>query len=190
MILLVMELLTALFVSVGVGMSSISSGIISREGKDYYALKAMPVKMRTIVAAKYRVAAWINSIPGVGYPTILVVVCSVMGIVPAWSPVAVLAFGIPFLCLLISVCALGDVKKPNLNWENEADVCKSNNTGVIVFIVILFGSLGAGFLMVKFEPSEFVLLCISIALLAASVIGAVLCRLSLLKAADELPRQY
>lgn len=189
-ILIAMELITALFVSSGVGMSSISSGIISREGKDYYALKAMPVKMRTIVAAKHRVAALINCVPAVVYPVILAVVCSALGIAPFWSAAAAVVFGIPFLSLMISVCALWDVKKPNLNWENEADVCKSNNVGVIIFIVILFGCIGAAFLLVQLKLSEVVTLLVSIAVLAASVIGAVLCYLRLMKAADELPGRY
>lgn len=91
---------------------------------------------------------------------------------------------------MISICALGDVKKPNLNWDNEADVCKSNNIGVLVFIVILFASIGAAFLLMKFEPSDLVMLLVSVAVLAACVIGAVVCYLGLMKAADELPERY
>lgn len=190
MILIALELITAIFVSCGVGFSSVSSGIISREDKDFAVLKAMPVRMRTIVSAKHRVAALINCIPAVGYPAILAIVCTVLGILPVWSTAAVLLFGLPFLSLMISFCALGDVKKPNLNWENEADVCKSNNRGTILFLVIFLGSFGLAFLMVEFGITEVPLLLAGLGLLAADIIAAVLCYQRLMKAADDLPQRY
>lgn len=86
--------------------------------------------------------------------------------------------------------ALGDVRKPNLNWENEADVCKSNTRGIILFSAIMLGGAGALVLLIQYLPSDSVLLLIGGAVLAANLVGAALCCRSLMKAADDLPKRF
>ena len=125
-----------LFMStMSVSMSVLSRGIISREGKDYYALKALPLPMETVVMVKRDVVLVFNGISGVLIPWLAFVAGAVLQIVPVWTVAASLVVGTACMVFLVDFCCLFGVRKPNLNWEAEADACKQNYPGLILLVV-------------------------------------------------------
>ena len=133
--------------SLSVCFSTLSYGCISREGKDYAILKSLPLPMETVVMVKRDVALLFNGISSVLFPTILAIVGVALRLMPAWTIAVVLVQGAAGLVLMVDVCSLLGLRKPNLNWESEADACKSNYPGLIIWIALLVIMVGAAFVL-------------------------------------------
>ena len=128
-----------LMVPLSVAMSVLSRGMISREGKDFAALKAMPVDMRTVVMVKRDVALLFNGISGFFFPVIIMIAAVIMDLIPIWVGVLGVVEAAAILVFMVDLCSIFGVKKPNLNWEAEADACKNNIPGLVVWFVLLIG---------------------------------------------------
>ena len=136
-----------LFAALGVGLSSISRYIISREGKDFDVLRAMPIPMQTLVNTKRNAAMCLNGISGFLMPAIILIAAAVLGIMPFWIAIVGMVLSFAWLLALVNLCASFDLRKPNLNWESETDVCKNNVVGLIVMFIALFLGIGAMMLL-------------------------------------------
>ena len=139
----VVSIIGLVFAGLGVGMSSLGRFVISREGKDFEALRAMPIPMQTLVSAKRNAAMLFNGISGFVMPALVLVAAAVLGILPAWISLVGVVLSFAWLLALVNLCATIDLKKPNLNWESETDVCKNSVVGVIIVIASLAVGLGA-----------------------------------------------
>ena len=131
-----------------VGMSSLSRNIISREGKDFSALRAMPLDMRQLVSVKRNAALCINGISGFLLPSLAFIVLGFLGVIALWASVLLVVVNFAWLVTLVNFCAEFDVKKPNLNWESETAVCKNNVPGIIALFVA-FGLAALAFMAIS-----------------------------------------
>lgn len=119
----------------------VSSTCISRDGKGFFALKAMPVTMKKRISVKYRFALMTNliiSLPfSLGISLYLIIAMNV-------NPLAVL-----FSFILSSAAAaiitdlqlFLEVRNPKLSWESEEAVVRESRG-------VLIGMLGALILMI------------------------------------------
>ena len=150
--------LVLLMTTTAVALSVLSRGLISREGKDYSTLKALPVPMRTIVMIKRDLALMFNGISGVLFPVIAVIAGVALQLMPAWTIAVALIESVAVLVFMVDLCCLFGVKKPNLNWEAESDACKNNVPGLIALMVCLVVVIGGMVVLGEIEVSTLPLL--------------------------------
>ena len=182
------EVFAMLFMcSLAVGMSVLSRGCISREGKDYYALKAMPVSMKTMVMIKRDIAMLFPGVSGVLFPVIIFAVCAALKLIPAWVAAASAADGIALLVFETDLCCLCGVRKPNLNWEAESDACKTNVPGLMILVMSLVVLVGVVFVISEIpELTQ----AAAVAMCALPVILAAVFDILLRKEAARLPERF
>lgn len=125
----------AIFIS---GTNMISSTAISREGKNLYVSRYMPVDYKTVINAKV-ISGIFMSFAGI-----------LAGITVVWI-LFYLPINMVLMALLISLpCSVSinylaillDLKFPKLNWDDEQKAVKQNMNGVL----IMFISMALGFL--------------------------------------------
>lgn len=176
-----------LMASLAVALSSISRFIISREGKDYYTLKAMPIHARTLVLCKRRVAVYFNSVSGFVVPALGLIAAAVLGLLPWYVSLLGIVLCFAWLLACVDYCAMRDVQSPNLNWESDAAVTKNNIPGLIIFFVAMAVFIGSIVLFATLVPDTpwlgKVLPAVTIAL---PLILALVMEIALRKAADRL----
>ena len=181
------SLFSMLIASLAVALSCLSRFMISREGKDFAVLKTMPITGRKLVAVKRNVAMSFNGISGLIIPVLIFITLAVLQIFPIWVSAVCIVVNICWIVLMIDFCATVDVQKPNLNWETETDVMKSNYPGMILLGISFAVLIGVIFLLasgsVIVQSQDLIL---AIVLCAVPVVGAVVCDIRLMKAADTL----
>ena len=183
--------LSLLMSSLAVGASVLSRGCISRDGKDYYTLKAMPIPAETLVMAKRDVAMVFCGISGVLLPVGLVIAGAVIGVLPVWTIAVTLVTAVLWLVFAVDLCCLFGVNKPNLNWDAEADACKNNVPGLVLWIVCLVLLLAALVWVADSEMDMSLVLRIGgIAFCVLPVVLAVVFDTLLRGAAARLPERY
>lgn len=123
--------------------NSISSSPISREGKSYGVLKALPLEHKTIIRAKRNVSLIICGVGSTFYIVLGGLILVFMGYLPMWSVLYGLTLNIPLLIFNVDSSMIHDIKKPNMNWESEAEMLKDRNgaLAIIIFIVGLVASI-------------------------------------------------
>ncbi len=123
--------------------NSIASSPISREGKSFGVLKAMPIEYKTIIRAKRNVSLLICGLGSTLYIGVGGLILVFMGYLPLWSVLYGLVLNIPLLFYNIDSSMLYDIKKPNMNWESEAEMLKDRNGlgAIIIFVVGLVGAI-------------------------------------------------
>ena len=118
---------------VGVSMNVGASTAFTREGKNFYVLKTIPVEYKTIVKAKLRLYLLISSIT--------VVVSMSIGAIFAFDAVNFVC-GLAFLLVYNygynCFCLYFDLVRPKLNWVTQNEAVK-NNRNVIVPTLINIG---------------------------------------------------
>lgn len=124
------------------GLDMITAPSVSLEGKGLWLIRSMPVSTRQILHAKEKLHVLFNMIPG----TIFSVVCSIVAGADALSVVLVVLAALCFNCVIAATGLMLDLKRPNLNWTNEATPVKQNLSIFLVMMVefilsaaILFG---------------------------------------------------
>ena len=122
--------------SMMMGMNSVASTAISREGKRHSLMVSLPVSAKTAVDSKL-LSALVFSLAGIIPPPIF---CAV--VIPGFSSYAFLMFFWGALMAFIgSVLGLSiDLSKPRLDWTNETKAIKSNMNqiiGLLIFFVVL-----------------------------------------------------
>ena len=155
-----------------VAMSVLSYGCISREGKDYSVLKTLPVPMETIVMVKRDVAMLFNGISGVLFPMLITIAGVVLDLLPAWTIALMLLVSTAWLVVAIDMCCLFGLRKPNLNWDAEADACKNNMPGLIFWLVSFVAVIMAMFTVGDYDISGEMLQIIAVAVCALPIVLA------------------
>ncbi|MCQ2457519.1 MAG: hypothetical protein MJ142_02175 [Clostridia bacterium] len=150
-----------------VGLSCLAGTLISREGASFYYLKMVPVSYRLQVFGKRNAVLTIAGIGSVGYEIPAAVVLCATGTVTPLCALLCILLTAALVVILVNLEAAHDLKKPNLHWESEASIAKSNSRGMIIWFVcillamILF--LAMPFLVVLSLPENPVLFATLIA---------------------------
>lgn len=110
---------------------------ISREGRQIYILKTLPLPIRTIIKCKLMFA---NILTGIS--TVILGVCYPL-ITGVNNPVAIILFPVSIFmgCVGVNCLALhSDLKKPRLDWSNMSELTRNNkNTLRFMLPVLLIG---------------------------------------------------
>ncbi len=153
--------------SLMMGMNSVSSTAVSREGRRHSLMVSLPVDARSLIASKL-VAALFFSLVGIIPPPII---CAV--IIPGFGLYALLMFLWSALLAFIGA-VLGliiDIGKPRLDWINETKAIKSNMNqifGLLIFFVVLALDAGIVVLLFILGLDHKLIILIETALLAAA----------------------
>ena len=161
---LLVSFLCVLMTSVmGISMNVGASTAFTREGKNFYVLKTIPVEYKTIVKAKLSLYLIISSVT--------VVVSSVIGTVLAFHP-------INFVCGLLFMltynygyncfCLFFDLVRPKLNWVTQNEAVKNNRNAVLPMLI----NMGVSLLLIL-VPTLFITL-IPVYYLALALTWAIL----------------
>ena len=121
------------------GMSVAACSAISREGKDFDVFRQVPISWKAYIKAK-EITAFILT-GGIVF-VYLIVAGIVMTVLAKFDPVAILlalAEAAGIILFINDMSILADIKKPNLNWDNEAVPAKSRLFPVVCYMVFLFG---------------------------------------------------
>ena len=128
--------------SLMMGMNSVASTAVSREGRRHSLMVSLPAESRTVISSKL-IAAMFFSLLGIIPPPFI---CAV--IIPGFGLYALLMFLWSALLAFIGA-VLGliiDLSKPRLDWINETKAIKSNMNqifGLLLFLVLLALDTGA-----------------------------------------------
>ena len=132
------------------GLDMITAPSISLEGKSLWQIRSMPVTSRQVLTAKEKLHVLFNMIPG----AVCAVVCCLVIRADALATVLVVAAALAFNCVIAALGLMLDLKRPNLNWTNEATPVKQNLTIILVMMIefilsaaILFGGWVLGRLL-------------------------------------------
>ncbi|MBR4501577.1 MAG: ABC transporter permease [Clostridia bacterium] len=128
--------------SLMMGMNSVASTAVSREGRRHSLMVSLPADARTMIASKLAAALFFSLVGIIPPPVICAVIIPGFGayafLMFLWS--ALLAFIGAVLGLII------DIGKPRLDWINETKAIKSNMNqifGLLIFFVVLALDAGA-----------------------------------------------
>ena len=172
----------AVFMFIGVS-NCITSTAISREGKDLYFMKFIPVSFKTQIMAKVLSALTLSYL-GMLIVAVIAEVLFKVPIVLLLSIIIVGAIGIVFVSFTGIII---DIHLPKLNWDNEQKAVKQNmNTLFNMLVAMVVGGLLV-FLVVKLN-FEFTLALILLfgVLLVLSVLTYFICMNSLEKIFKKL----
>lgn len=125
----------AIFIS---GTNMISSTAISREGKNLYVSRYMPVDYKTVINAKV-ISGIFMGFAGIAAG---IAVVWVLFYLPVHMILTALIISLPCSVFINYLAILLDLKFPKLNWDDEQKAVKQNMNGVL----IMFISMALGFL--------------------------------------------
>jgi ABC-2 type transport system permease protein len=125
----------------------IAATAISREGKNVFTLKYMPIDFRQIIIGK--------TMPAIVMGVFSVLIILIMGILLIKFSVVVIIF-ICIVCLLGIVFTsftgiLIDLTFPKLNWDTEQKAVKQNMNGVLNMVIGIAAAAIIIFVVVKFK---------------------------------------
>ncbi len=108
---------------------------LGRDGGDFFFLRAMPMNMRDYVMAKFASCYLVTRVP---LFVLMLVVLIAAGIAIDVSVLAVLMLALPLSAVDLAMFAIGS-RKPQLTWENEAQLLKQDSVYLYMFIAIVIG---------------------------------------------------
>ena len=117
-------------------MDMVTASSVSLEGKSIWVLQTMPVEEKKVLRAKETLHMLVNCIPS----AILLIAAVIVFRLSVWDGLAMLAFMLVFTRLIAAFGLMMNLKKPNLNWTNEAVPIKQ---GMPVLLSMLVGFLAA-----------------------------------------------
>lgn len=120
--------------------NTIAASPISREGKSFGILKTLPLDHRIILRAKRNAALLVCALGSTLYLVIGGLILVFMGYLPVWGILYGLALNLPLLIFTVDMNMLHDLKKPDLNWESEAQMLK-NRCGVMSALILIIGMI-------------------------------------------------
>ncbi len=121
-----------------------SATAISREGKNAYLMKVVPLKASTQIHIKM--------MPGFSFSLllllILVIGCTIVFTLPWYFPLVMLIPIVLWSLVVNYIMILIDLNKPYLDWENETTSIKQNRSSIISMLIlfailIVIGVIGA-----------------------------------------------
>ncbi|WP_138204336.1 putative ABC transporter permease subunit [Haloimpatiens lingqiaonensis] len=129
------------------GSNGITSTAISREGKDIYVSKYIPVSFKTQIMAKILSGA----IMGLVSEIMMLIIVGVVVKAPIKIIIIILLLSFLAIAYVNMLGILIDLYHPKLNWENEQQAVKQN-LNALFEMVISWVSIGVlMFLVIKFE---------------------------------------
>ena len=117
-------------------MDMVTASSVSLEGKSIWVLQTMPVDEKKVLRAKETLHMLVNCIPS----AILLIAAIIVFQLSVWDGLAMFAFMLVFTRLIAAFGLMMNLKKPNLNWTNEAVPIKQ---GMPVLLSMLMGFLAA-----------------------------------------------
>ncbi|KZL91180.1 putative ABC transporter permease subunit [Clostridium magnum] len=150
-----MGLIAGLSISASLLLSS-SNGItataISREGKNLFISKYIPVRYTIQLTAKL--------LSGIIMSIVAILIMLLVGIIlikpPVFLLLVILFLSLPAITFISIIGILIDLNFPKLNWDNEVKAVKQNFNVVITLLIGMITAAAIGFLIVKFENYSFV----------------------------------
>lgn len=145
------------------GLDMITAPSISLEGKSISLIRSMPVSSRQVLVSKEKLHVLFNMIPGA---VCAVVVCIVAG-ADVLSTILVVLAAAAFNCVIAALGLMLDLKRPNLNWTNEATPVKQSlNIFLVMMIefVLSVAILIGGWLLGRLTGLRLALLIITVVL--------------------------
>lgn len=121
--------------------NAIAASSISREGEEIQFLKQTPVPLETVLRAKHLLALLVCAAGSSSYVIIGGLILVVMGIIPIWLIPWSLLLNLAWLLFVVSITVLGDVKKPFLNWSDQAVMIKKTSSRIRSVLLLLGGML-------------------------------------------------
>ena len=122
---------------------------ISREGKNFYFMKVIPVPVRTQLKAKLLSALVFSTAGSTGFSLILGIICAAAFGLPVWMLPVLLAAGIAVNVIENCLQLFIDLLRPKLSWENEQQAVKQNMTLMLGMFLCMAVGVGLGFLVFK-----------------------------------------
>lgn len=148
---------TALFMS---GTNMISSTAISREGRNIYVSKYLPVNYKTQINAKTQSGMLMGL---VGMLAGLAAVWLMLPL-PLYAVMLALLVSLPCIFFINYVGILIDLKFPKLDWDNEQKAVKQNMNGLLTMLIaVAFGALNFGlviYLNLGYTNTVILILCL------------------------------
>ena len=108
---------------------------LGRDGEDFFFMRAMPMSMRDYVMAKFASGYLITRVP---FFVAILVVLIVLGVAVDVAVLSMLAFALPLTAVDLTMFALGS-RKPQLKWENEAQLLKQSSLYLYLFLAFVIG---------------------------------------------------
>lgn len=143
-----LTLFVVLCISLGTGLFNYVAGTaISREGKNLYFMKVIPVPLKVQLRAKLLTAVYFGVAGTTLYCMIFLVASVFLFGLPAWTlPFALMGS----VCANVIQCAIQlfvDLFHPKLNWENEQQAVKQNFTVILGMLLNLAVGAALGVLV-------------------------------------------
>lgn len=148
------------------GLNMITAPSVSLEGKGIWLIHSMPVSSKQVLTAKEKLHVLFNMIPG----TVCAVVCCAVVGADVLTVLLVVLCALAFNCVIAALGLIFDLKRPNLNWTNEATPVKQSLTIFLVMMIefiLTCAILFAGWLLGRILGIRLALLVITV------VVGAV-----------------
>ena len=157
-------------ISFGTFMTSITSSIISLEGRNISILKSLPIKPKTILMAKVKAALLITT-PAMFVGDLIMFIRFRTNILEAILLI-ILSILMPLISHLVGIII--NLKYPKLEWESPAEAVKQSTSSfiaVMLGMVILMITIGVAFALIGKILPIFVLL---VAIGVSSLINLIL----------------
>ncbi|MDR1092889.1 MAG: hypothetical protein LBL66_01930 [Clostridiales bacterium] len=162
--------IVAVIIMIVSGMNITAATAVSREGKNFYQMKTMPVPYKTQIKAKLYLSLLI-SMPGS-----LISFCIGAFLIPI--PIVEALLDALFLCVyayLFACFALRmDLMKPKLNWTTPTQAVKNNRSSTMPIMLNLLAGLVVGGIFVAVGLFADALLAIGVLLVLAVALAPVL----------------
>lgn len=123
--------IASIIISIFCSMNFICATAVSREGKNFYVTRYIPVDYKTQIFAKFIPGFLISTIP-------LVIIIVISLFVTSASPISILLIFITSFLELASFNMIGlitDIYLPKLDWDDEAKAVKQNFNSMIQMLI-------------------------------------------------------
>lgn len=156
----------------------LSSTVISREGRNVFFMKYIPMSYKKQYLAKLLPGILISIVTSAGYSVVGMIVFSIVCdiSIPVWAVLFAIAISLVLSVLFNIVEIIPDMIKPKLVWETEQAAVKQNFVSIIPMLLIMIlgmaGVVGIVLLKVKYDFS--VIIMATVFLVSAIVLTVVL----------------
>ena len=150
--LMILNLIVPIAHSILQLISQIASRAFSREGADFLCLKQFPVSSREQIRAKRGLALRVFGLGTVVYPIIITAILAIFGSYSWFSVLYVALLCVPLTYFDVNMGIFFDLRRPNINWSNEAEVGKGNTPFTVYSLILAVIQLVLGFFGMMVGP--------------------------------------
>ncbi len=163
-----LPLIVCVVVSAISSMDAVSAPSVSLEGSNLWILQSCPLNMWQVIKAKLALH-YVVTAPAA---TVCTAVLAVM-IKPSWAMIILMLITPSVVVSLFGILGLiFNIKKPNLEWDNEITVIKQSTSALLTILVSygMFLVMTIGYIILSiFIPAEIYLLACLVAMTALAV---------------------